>query len=86
VRRVNDGLARRPEGKSLAFGCTLDEVSKYVCGLLQRRLQETGGIERLRLPFDMLLHYPNGQGDLDPGNFAAMPLVLSSPLCYRNTK
>lgn len=33
VRRVNDELARRLEGKSLVVGRTLDEVSKYVCGL-----------------------------------------------------
>jgi hypothetical protein len=27
ARRVNDELARRPEGKSLVVGCALDEVS-----------------------------------------------------------
>jgi hypothetical protein len=78
VRRVNDELARRLEGKSLVVGCTLDEVSKYVWPL-QRRLQETRGICQSVLPINMLLHCPNGQGDLDPRNFAATPLVLPCP-------
>lgn len=32
ARKVNDELARRPEGKSLVVDCALDEVSN-VCGL-----------------------------------------------------
>ena len=73
TRRVNDELARRPEGKSLVVGCPLDEVSNMCVAFAK----ETQGICQSVLLINMILHCPNasGQGDLDPGNFTATSLV-----------
>jgi len=58
VRRVNDELARRPEGKSWIVGCTLDEVSN-MCSLCKALTGDARQLpEHLRLAIRHATHYP----------------------------
>lgn len=58
----------------------LSTRSQNMCGLCKALTGDARQLpERLRLAIRHPTHNPNGQGDLDPGKFAATPLALPSP-------
>lgn len=58
----------------------LSTRSQNMCNLCKAPTGDARQLpERLRLAIRHATHYPNGQGDLDPGKFAATPLVFLSP-------
>jgi hypothetical protein len=79
VRRVNDEW-RDALRVSRGLLIVLSMRSQNMCSLCKALTGDARHLpEGLRLAIRHATHYPNGQGDLDPGKFAATPLVLPSP-------